>query len=254
MINTRELLSRLRTFESVATIDRVASTNLVARRVMNECIENDLSLPRAVILAGEQSEGRGRNERTWSSPAGKGIYATVLVTRPLAELALVPLAMAGAVASWLHGTFGIDAGIKWPNDVLVGGRKIAGILIEARIQEERALLLIGIGINVEPHDGGDRPNAISLREVTAREFDGVETAAAGFIEHLDERFAGAFDREEVLKEWRSFAVHRPGDPIHCVLADRTVDGTWLAIDSEGRALVNTPGGTMAVSAGDIQMR
>jgi len=149
-ISTREIVERLRTLESFAVIPRVASTNLIARRIVSECIENELSLPQAVIVAGEQFAGRGRNQRTWSSPAGKGIYATVLLTRTTAELSTMPLRIANIVASFLRETYGIDARVKWPNDILVQGRKMSGILIEARVQEERAFLIIGIGINLEP--------------------------------------------------------------------------------------------------------
>src|ERR1700753_1068423 len=132
-LDTRQLVARLTTLESIALIPRVSSTNLIARRIVNECIENELSLPSAMIIAGEQFAGRGRNTRSWSSPAGKGIYATTLIARPLQELPLVPLAMANIVAGYLCEVFGLDARIKWPNDVFVQGRKIAGILIEARI-------------------------------------------------------------------------------------------------------------------------
>src|SRR3954451_21604289 len=135
-MDTRRIVDRLTTIESIAVIPRVASTNLVARRIVNECIENELSLPKGIIIAGEQFAGRGRNARQWSSPPGKGIYATTMITCTPAELPLVPLEMANVVASFLRDVFAIDARIKWPNDVLAGGRKIAGILIEARIQEE----------------------------------------------------------------------------------------------------------------------
>ncbi len=99
MIDTRAIVERLRRIESLAIIPRVSSTNLVARRVVNECIENELSLPQAIIIAREQFAGRGRNQRTWSSPAGKGIYATTLLTVSTAELPLIPLEMANIVAS-----------------------------------------------------------------------------------------------------------------------------------------------------------
>src|SRR5256885_1508732 len=130
-LDTRALVDRLTVLESIALVPRLASTNLVARRIVNECIENELSLPQAMIIAGEQFAGRGRNARQWSSPAGKGIYATTLMMRPAAELPMVPLEIANIVASYLREVFAVDARIKWPNDVLVGGRKIAGILIEA---------------------------------------------------------------------------------------------------------------------------
>jgi BirA family transcriptional regulator, biotin operon repressor / biotin---[acetyl-CoA-carboxylase] ligase len=250
MIHTHEIVPRLKTIESLAVIPRVASTNLIAKRIVDECIENELSLPQAMIVAGEQFAGRGRNDRSWSSPAGKGIYATTLLTRPVRELALIPLAMANIVASYLRETFAIDARIKWPNDVLVAGRKIAGILIEARVQEDRAFLLIGTGINVEPVQDDARPNAVAISELTSR-FSGIDAATIAFVEHLDEQLARPLDHDEVLGTWRSLAVHQPGDRIHCVIGEKTVSGTWSRIDEDGRAVLNTPDGPLAVSAGDL---
>src|SRR5213596_562406 len=104
-LDTRRIVDHLGTIESLAVIPRVSSTNLIARRVVNECIENELSLPQAMIIAGEQFAGIGRNARTWSSPAGKGIYATTLLTVSMSELPLVPLEMANIVTSYLHDAF-----------------------------------------------------------------------------------------------------------------------------------------------------
>jgi BirA family biotin operon repressor/biotin-[acetyl-CoA-carboxylase] ligase len=250
VIDTR-IVSRLRTIESLAVIPRVASTNLIARRIVTECIENELSLPQAMIIAGEQFAGRGRNDRRWSSPAGKGIYATTLISRPVRELPLVPLAIANIVATYLRDTFAIDARIKWPNDVLVGARKIAGILIEARVQDERLYLLIGTGVNVEPVKDDARPNAIAISEVTPRHFGGIETATTAFVEHIDDQLSRPLDHDDVLQQWRSLSVHKPGDRIHCVIGERTFDGTWVGIDEHGRAMLNTASGMTAISAGDL---
>lgn len=250
MIDT-SLVRRLKVIESLAVIPRVASTNLIARRIVNECIENELSLPQAMIIAGEQFAGRGRNDRSWSSPAGKGIYATTLLSRPARELPLMPLAMANIIATYLRETYAIDARIKWPNDVLVGGRKIAGILIEARVQDERVYLLVGTGVNVEPVKDDARPNAVAISEVSQREFTGIETAITAFVEHVDEQLSHPLEHDQVLAQWRELSVHKPGDRIHCVLGERTIDGTWSGIDEQGRAVLNTPSGTIAVSAGDL---
>jgi len=251
MLNTREIVPRLTTLESLAVIPRVASTNLVARKVMTECIENELSLPHAMIIAGEQFAGRGRNDRRWSSPAGKGIYATTLISRPAQELPLIPLAIANIIATYLRDTFAIDARIKWPNDVLVDGKKIAGILIEARVQEDRVFLLIGTGINVEPFEDDTRPNAVTISEVSPRGFTGIETATLAFIEMMDDQLSRPFEHDAVLAQWRTLSIHEPGDRIHCVLGDKTLTGTWNGIDEQGRALLNTPEGPLAVSAGDL---
>jgi BirA family biotin operon repressor/biotin-[acetyl-CoA-carboxylase] ligase len=250
-LDTRALVDRLTTLESIAIIPRVASTNLVARRVVDECIENELSLPNAMIIAGEQYAGRGRNARQWSSPAGKGIYATTLHMRPASELPMVPLEIANIVASFLRETFAIDARIKWPNDVLVGGRKIAGILIEARMRDDRVFLLIGTGVNVEPAGGDDRPNSVAIAEVSSRDFRGIATATEAFIEHVDARLARPFEPQRVLDEWRSLAVHAAGDRVGCVIGERTVSGAWAGIDEHGRAMLRNGEGTVTVSAGDL---
>jgi BirA family biotin operon repressor/biotin-[acetyl-CoA-carboxylase] ligase len=249
-LDTRRLVDRLKTIESVALIPRVASTNLIARRVVAECIENELSLPQAMIIAGEQFAGVGRNARTWSSPAGKGIYATTMLTRPSADLSIVPLAIANIIVTYLHDVFGIDAQIKWPNDVLVGGRKIAGILIEARVQDDRAFLLIGTGINVEPVTDDARPNAVAISEV-AKKFDGIDAATEDFVRHLDRRLTAPFDRESVLREWRSHSIHKPGDRITSVIGERTATGDWVGIDDQGRALLRNGEEIVTVSAGEF---
>lgn len=250
-IDTRSVVERLKMIESLAVIPRVASTNLVARRILDECIENELSLPQALIIAGEQFAGRGRNERTWSSPAGKGIYATALITREVGELAVLPLEIANMVMSYLRDVYGIDAKVKWPNDVFVSGRKIAGILIEARNHEEKAYILVGVGINIEPVQDDTRPNAIALTEAGPRNFTGLEDATVAFIEHFDQGLATRFDREHVLATWKKNTIHRSGDSITCVLPDRTVSGTWAGIDEHGRALLKSGSETIAVAAGDI---
>jgi BirA family biotin operon repressor/biotin-[acetyl-CoA-carboxylase] ligase len=252
-----DLVSRLKVIESLAFVGRVASTNLIARRIVAECIENELSLPQAMIIADEQYAGRGRNQRQWSSPAGKGIYATTMITRPTSQLPVVPLAMANIVAGYLRDVFGIDARIKWPNDVLavasggalVNAKKIAGILIEARIQDDRAFLLIGTGVNVEPVP--DTPNAIAISEASPRSFTGIDDATIAFIEHLDARLSHPFEHDDVIEEWRRLSVHKPGDRITCVIGERTVTGSWNGIDEQGRALLRNGGETIAVSAGDI---
>ena len=250
-LDTHKLIDEMTTLESIALIPRVASTNMVARRVVTECIANELSLPQGIIIAGEQFAGIGRNERRWSSPAGKGIYATTLITVTPEELPLIPLAMANVVASVLRDTFNLDARIKWPNDILVSGRKIAGILIEARSHEDRVFVVIGTGVNVEPVNDDDRPNAISIAEAAPNAFRGIEDATAKFILFVDRQLGARFARERVLADWRRLSVHSDGDAIQCALHDRTVSGTWGGIDDHGRALLRSGNETIAVSAGDL---
>ena len=251
MIDTRAVVSRLQAIESLAIIPRVASTNLIARRIVGECIENELSLPQAMIIAREQLAGRGRNQRSWSSPPGKGIYATTLVTRTADEMGIMPLSIATIIAGYLIDEFKIAARIKWPNDILVDGRKIAGILIEGRVQDDRAFLAVGTGVNLEPVRDDDRPNATSIREVAESAYRGIDDAILSFIEHMDRGLQRRDSRETVLASWRKLSFHKEGDSVRCVIGDRTVAGTWSRIDDHGRAILMTDAGELAVSAGDL---
>jgi BirA family biotin operon repressor/biotin-[acetyl-CoA-carboxylase] ligase len=252
MINAREIAGRLTTIESLAIIPRVASTNLIARRIVNECIENELSLPQAMIIAREQFAGRGRNQRSWSSPPGKGIYATTLLMRTTEELPLLPLAIANLVAGYLQDTFSLEARIKWPNDILVGGRKIAGILMEARVSETRAFVVIGIGINAEPVQDDIRPNAVSIREVAGSKYVTVDSATVDFVHYIDRGVARPFIASDVLAKWRALTIHKDGDLINSVIGENTVEGRWAGIDDHGRALLTKSNGdTVAVSSGDL---
>jgi BirA family biotin operon repressor/biotin-[acetyl-CoA-carboxylase] ligase len=251
MIDTRQVVDRLHTIESLAIISRVASTNLVGRRIVAECIDNELSLPQAMIVAREQFAGRGRNERAWSSPRGKGIYATTLLTHTVEQMPLIPLVMATIIADFLRDEFGVDARIKWPNDVLAAGRKIAGILIEGRVQDNRAYLLIGTGVNVEPVDDEDRPNATSIRQSATKRVGSIDDVIVSFVERMDAGLSAKKTREQILAEWRALAVHQAGDPITCVLGERTVAGAWAGIDEHGRALLRAGRDVIAISAGDL---
>lgn len=255
MIDTRRAVADLKAIESIAVMTRVSSTNTVAQRIVTECVANDLSLPQAMIIAGEQFAGRGRNQRTWSSPPGKGIYATTLLTRSARDLALIPLEMANIIASFLRERYGIDARVKWPNDVVANGRKIAGILIEARVQDDRAYLIIGTGVNVEPvvddARDDDRPNATSIHELAPDRFHGLEEATLAFIAHVDTHLARPLARDRVLGDWRSMTIHAPGDRITSIINDRRISGTWSGIDDEGRALINDGSVVLAISAGEL---
>ncbi len=251
-LDTRGLASRLKTIESVALISTATSTNLLARRIAEECIENELPFPSAVLIAREQTEGKGRISRAWYSPRDRGIYATLLHSRPPAELGLMPLEVGVIVASFLREIYGIDARIKWPNDILVGGKKIAGILIEAKTNEDLTSLMIGIGINVESM-GADAPdNTISIAEAAAGEKPvDLASATEAFIEHLDAGLGKKPSAEDILSTWRDLSIHQKGDRISVCLPNSEVSGTWDGIDETGRAVLRHGDQVTHVAAGDL---
>ena len=245
------LAARLTVIESIALIPRVTSTHDLARTIVAECLDNELPPPAASLIALAQSAGRGRGARSWSSPANGGIYATTIHKLPATELSLYPLHIGNVVATFLHQEYGIDASLKWPNDILVGKRKIAGVLLEARTQEETSHLLISVGINVVALGDQTETNATSIADAGSNSAPSLAQAIAAFLEFLDHGLAHAPGPSAILPLWRELTVHRDGDRVTSIIGDRAIDGWWRGIDDDGHALIESDGKILAISAGDV---
>ena len=209
----------------------------------------------SLVVAEGQTKGRGRLSRSWISPKGKGIYTSV-VLRPTVQLSQVPLITlmaAVAVARAIQAETGLEAGIKWPNDVLIGAKKVAGILTELNAELNRVnYVVLGIGINVNAPKSTLPGHATSLLEELGRRVDRLALARTLFA-HLDQLYveflAGRF--ESIVDQWRSFA-HFLGRPIRVVAHGRTVDGQALGVDPNGTLIVRNDAGLIEpVSAGDV---
>jgi BirA family biotin operon repressor/biotin-[acetyl-CoA-carboxylase] ligase len=157
-------------------------------------------------------------------------------TRSSDDLPLIPFAVGNIVAGFLRSVYGVDARLKWPNDVLAGGKKV----------------VIGVGINVSPLEGGAPDQATSIAEQTGGEKSvDLTTATTAFIEYVDDALSSPLERDEVLDRWRSLAVHQRGDRLSCVLPSGNVSGTWEGVDEQGRAMIREGGRTTYVTAGDL---
>ncbi len=235
-----------------------------------------------VVTAAEQSAGRGRQGRTWTAPPGRALlYSAIL--QPLEERhLLLPLAAPLAVCEAAEALRpGIQCTVKWPNDVHLDGRKLAGVLVEARPQDGWAVIGIGLNLTIAPHEFPPdlRNTAISLfgsdtafasgsgrrendddegsRGKSRRSLPAVAPAglppapltAAGILSHHLNRWIAA-EPAEVLAEWR----HRD------VLKGREVSwegGSGVAdgVDDRGFLLVRTVGGDrLALGAGEVHLR
>ncbi len=190
-----------------------------------------------VVTAAEQSAGRGRQGRTWTAPAGRALLCSVVIRDPPR---LLPLAAGVAVAE----TVGPDAQIKWPNDVLVDGRKVAGILVEARLQERWAV--VGIGLNVAvseadfPAELRDRAGTLGL------EPDAIEPTLAALLRALERRLAA--DSDAVLEAVRSRDALRGRE----VRWSGQV-GIGAGIDGDGRLVLRTEDGEARLDAGEVHL-
>jgi len=201
-----------------------------------------------VVVADEQTGGRGRLGRTWASPGG-GIWLSVLV-RPGVPAAHAPVyTLAAAVATTRAvREAGVEAVIKWPNDVLVGRRKLAGILTEMEGEADRIeWLVVGIGLNanVDPDDV-PAEDATSLR------------AERGDVDRrvLTQRLVEAFynlhaDHEAVVPAWREYA-DTPGRQVRVETGGRTVAGKALDVEFPGTLRIDTGDGVETVAAGDCE--
>jgi BirA family biotin operon repressor/biotin-[acetyl-CoA-carboxylase] ligase len=191
-----------------------------------------------LVTADEQQAGRGRQGRSWSAPPRSAVLMSV-VLRELSET--LPLAAAVAVCEALP----VDARIKWPNDVWIGGRKVAGILVEARPQEGWAVL--GIGLNVATEEFPEELHATSLRlEGAPITVEAALDALLGALEAWLARPAA-----EVLAAWRSRDALL-GETVRW--ANGSKEGTAAGVDSSGALIVDTADGRVTLDAGEVHLR
>jgi BirA family biotin operon repressor/biotin-[acetyl-CoA-carboxylase] ligase len=200
-----------------------------------------------LVTATEQTAGRGRQGRTWTAPAGRALLMSAVVRRLGKRDALLPLAVPVAVAEACDAFSGGPVGIKWPNDIWVGKRKLAGILLEGRPQEGWAV--IGVGLNVgtasDEFPPELRDTATSLAIASGRD-PGVEAVLEAILAALDRRLADP--PRSILAAWRD----------RDVLAGQSVrwnggEGTAAGLDDSGALLVETPTGRVALDAGEVHL-
>ena len=207
----------------------------------------------AVVVAARQTAGRGRMQRKWESPAGTGLYLSAVVRSPLPPEKLPCLTFAAAMAACdVCRALGARAAVKWPNDLVLEGRKIAGILLE----REGDAAVIGIGVNVRQRlcDFPEelREKAGSLEMLTGRPVD-LSALERGLIDALGNRVAQA-ERGEWRDDYRAMCITL-GAPVCVIAADETFEGTAEEMDETGALLVRDKTGTLRrVLAGDVSVR
>lgn len=214
-----------------------------------------------LALADEQTAGRGRLGRSWVTPPALNLAST-LVLRPrdivLRQIAMItPLAIAYAIGDLA----GIRADIKWPNDVQVGGKKLAGVLIETDLgggapADNAPLVLVGAGINVnfDPREHEEiRDIATSVRAETGTDGD-REALLAAYLLHFEQLYARASSGESLRDEWRQRLVTL-GQSVTATWPGGTAAGIAEDVDDDGSLIVRTDDGTrVTVEAGDVTLR
>ncbi len=252
-----EITSRLETKligNSVVHFQTVASTNTVAKELAAAGIPEG-----TVVVAEEQTGGRGRLGRGWHSLAGQGIWLSVILRPDINPMDAPKLTLLTAVA--LARTMsvypGVKPGIKWPNDILVGGKKIAGILTEMNAEIDRVnYIVLGIGVNINtavielPEEL--RAIATSLYIVTGRRWERLDFVAS-MMENLEELYMlfrnGKFPA--IIEEWKSFSITL-GQRVKVMSPQgEMVEGLAQDLDSDGALVLSTATGQQRILAGEV---
>lgn len=256
----QEILSRIQTKwvgQNICYRDEIDSTNTLAKALANQGCANGL-----VVVSETQGAGRGRLARGWISPYAKGIWFSVVLKPPFLpqEASKCTLLAAVAVVKAVNKIKGVQAAIKWPNDILLNGRKLVGILTEMNAEFGHInYVVIGVGINTnaEEADYPDevKPLAISVADVAQEPFTRVELLC-DILKILEELYEDVLAEGfyEVMQQWRKYSCTL-GQNVKVIAPDVTYYGIAEDIDEEGLLLVRKNDGTLEkVVAGDVSIR
>ncbi|HKJ68389.1 MAG TPA: biotin--[acetyl-CoA-carboxylase] ligase [bacterium] len=237
--------------ETLIILPTIDSTNSYARRE---------ALPHgAVVLAEEQTAGKGRMGRSWFAEAGQNILMSVVLKpeRPLHAIQIITLAAAVAVTDAFSNHLAVDGQVKWPNDVLIAGNKVCGILTEGQIRGPEFLtLVVGLGCNVNQQPENFPADllypATSLAAELGKRIDRNQLAA-NIITSLEQWYRKIMDGEsqEVIARWKERCAHL-NRRVKIVLDDGTKAGIFRKVSADGAAVLQLSGGdTVTVTSGDL---
>jgi BirA family biotin operon repressor/biotin-[acetyl-CoA-carboxylase] ligase len=232
--------------------DTLASTNDLAKEL------GAGNAPEGTLVVAEgQSRGRGRLGREWDSPPGAGLYVSLLLRPPLppGDLPQITLTAAVAAVRALQRAAGVAPGIKWPNDLVLAGKKLGGILTEMESESDRIRhLVVGLGLNV---NNGDFPAelrdlATSLALATGRRASRLLILQA-WLEEMEDLYELFLNREfaTILQEWKTYTVTL-GREVRVRQGPVEIRGRALEVAGDGALLVQTQDGEVVrVTSGEI---
>lgn len=210
------------------------------------------------VVADEQTAGRGRHGRRWSSPRAGGLYLSV-VLRPKIDIRHLPLItlLTGVAVHDALIELGVKPDIKWVNDVLVDERKICGILAETTETPAGLAVIVGIGVNLLSIDLPDdiAPTATSVEEVS-----GIKLEASQLLEIITLHLSTFYDilnepdgPGKIVDNWRLRSTYFSGKKVRVTLSDGSFEGSTCGLEENGALRVVTPGGEIRiVQAGDVE--
>lgn len=229
----------------------VASTMEIARQEVQKGTPEG-----TVIIAGEQTAGRGRLQRSWLTPKGN-VALSVILYPTLAQLPSMIMLASIAVVHCIRVVTGLDPAIKWPNDILSNGRKVCGILIESDVrQEEVQSVIIGIGLNVSLHPA-DYPEiediATSLSQESGRDVSAVDAVRTLLVE-TERLYSELAAGRSLYEEWRDNLVTL-GQAVRVRSGKNVYEGTAESVSPDGSLILrDSNGNRIPIVAGDVTLR
>lgn len=243
-------LSNLLTFETLP------STNDLGKELAERLLGDGTELRPTAIVAKRQTAGRGRSGRAWTDVGDTGLSLSLLLPWPEGpERVRLPVTLGVLLAAGLSKSFGLDVRLKWPNDLLVGGRKLGGILVEARSGEDgEGYAVAGLGLNVRATrkelDAAGLPSATSLAaEGVAPERCAPDAALETVLSILDAGLSAPWP--ELSTAFEAVSVHRRGERLTVVDGGRETSGIFLGVTADGFLRLGAEGGEETVVSGDV---
>jgi len=240
-----------RTFQNLGCLAATTSSNTLARELVDLYFDEDQALPSTVLVADAQIAARGRGGKVWTAPAGKGLYLTIVRRVEEGEpISLVPIAVARWVRDAIADATGVAVQLKWPNDLYVGRRKLAGLLSEARTQGDDTYVAVGIGVNVLGTAASVGVNgATTLEEEAGHPFD-LAALLQGVLDHIDRELAAPDWASEVAR-WQKVSAHHQGDRLRVRRNGEEIAGQYQGLTPEGFLRLKTGEGEITVTAGEL---
>ena len=210
-----------------------------------------------VVLADEQTSGRGRLQRPWLSPAGSSLLLSVLLRPTPVELPRLTMVASVAVARSIEAILGLRPGLKWHNDVMLGRRKVCGILVESDLVEDQvSFAVVGIGLNVN-FDPASFPEIANMATSLQRELGHAVPRLPlllRLLEEIETLYLAERQGQSVFIEWRA-RLDTLGRAVRVAMGDHVEEGVAEDVDEEGRLLLRRPDGSLlTVIAGDVTLR
>ncbi len=206
-----------------------------------------------VVIADEQTAGRGRIERRWLSPRGS-IALSVILYPDIAYLPSLIMVASLAVAHTIKAVTGLQPQVKWPNDVLINGKKVCGILIESSVREgtvDYAVMGIGINANLGAADFSGF-SATSLSDELGKDVSRLELVRRLLVE-IERLYLSLTGGDDVYREWRDSLVTL-GRTVRARLGETEYQGTAESVDRDGSLLLRSPDGSRhRIPAGDVTL-